>query len=236
MKTIDKIQKVYKLGKVLSKICFIFSIVSLCMVVVSLTMFSIFDYNNVEINGKAFALFISEEVSLKVSDVYCSLAAAIVHCAFEIVLSKFAENYFKNELKDGTPFTLKGSKELKRLGILAIVIPIIASLVASIVVAIIDYNLGTQTVIEENNYISIGLGVMMIVMSLVCKYGAETTQNNDKLIVQSEIVIDSKNENNNSEAIVENTDLQNISNETTINAEDLKVYTDSLKDDEDSKS
>lgn len=54
------------------------------------------------------------------------------------MLAKFAEHYFKRELADGTPFDLGGAKELMRLGILAICIPIGMQMIAEIVYAVME--------------------------------------------------------------------------------------------------
>ena len=62
-------------------------------------------------------------------------------CAGEAVLSKFAEHYFKRELADGTPFNLGGAKELMRLGIFTICIPIGTQIIAEIVYAVMEQTL-----------------------------------------------------------------------------------------------
>lgn len=66
------------------------------------------------------------------------MAAGMILCAGEAVLAKFAEHYFKRELADGTPFDLGGAKELMRLGILAICIPIGMQMIAEIVYAVME--------------------------------------------------------------------------------------------------
>lgn len=62
----------------------------------------------------------------------------MILCAGEAVLAKFAEHYFKRELVDGTPFDLGGAKELRRLGILAICIPIGTQMLAEIIYAVME--------------------------------------------------------------------------------------------------
>lgn len=104
---------------------------------------------------------------------YTAMAVGIVLCAAEAVLSKFAEIYFKNELADGTPFTLRGAKELMRLGILTISIPLGMVIVCSIGVAIADNFFPEIEKLSYDGYASVGLGVMMILSSLFCRYGAE---------------------------------------------------------------
>ena len=73
-----------------------------------------------------------------ISTAYAAMAAGMILCAGEAVLAKFAEHYFKRELADGTPFDLGGAKELMRLGILAICIPIGMQMIAEIVYAVME--------------------------------------------------------------------------------------------------
>ena len=93
--------------------------------------------------------------------------------AFSSILCRFAEKYFANELKAGTPFTFDGAKELMRLGILAIVIPLSAKALAAIVYAVLKLLLEGVEAPKDWYGISVGLGMMMIVTAVICRYGAE---------------------------------------------------------------
>ena len=91
-------------------------------------------------------------------------------------MCKFAEAYFKHELADGDPFTLRGAKELLRLGILTVAIPLGTVIVSSIGVAIADNSFPEIEKLSYDGYASVGLGIMMIVASLLCRYGAEVKE------------------------------------------------------------
>ena len=101
------------------------------------------------------------------------MAAGMILCAGEAVLAKFAEHYFKRELADGTPFDLGGAKELMRLGILAICIPIVMQITAESIYALMEQTLQGVAPFQLDHFSSVALGVMCIVMSLGCRYGAE---------------------------------------------------------------
>ena len=98
-------------------------------------------------------------------------------CAGEAVLCKLAEKYFRNELAAGTPFTFDGAKELMLLGICTICIPIGTAVISGIVYGIMSSIFSGVADYSFSNATSVGLGVMFIVMSLLCRYGAEITQN-----------------------------------------------------------
>ncbi|MBQ6431603.1 MAG: hypothetical protein IJJ99_07005 [Oscillospiraceae bacterium] len=172
MKSLKTIQVLSKIGRILSKIVFVFCIVGFCgclLGIVSLAFgFESFKIGNVTIRG-----IIEDKAEMNIPSVYAAMSAGIVSCAAEAVLAKFAEHYFRNELNDGTPFTYRGAKELKRLGILSIVIPLAATIVCSIGIGIAK-NLYPEIELKElAQGVSFGLGIMMIVMSVVCRYGAE---------------------------------------------------------------
>ena len=99
------------------------------------------------------------------------------------ILSKFAEIYFKNELKSESPFTLDGAKELLRLGILTLAIPTGCAVAASIAEGIINGLMKVKKTAVTDMYFdhaaSITLGVMFIVMSTLCRYGAEIKKQNE---------------------------------------------------------
>jgi hypothetical protein len=103
-----------------------------------------------------------------------------IFCAAEAVLSKFAETYFRNEQADGDPFTLHGAKELLRLGILTIAVPLGTVTVCSIGVAIADNLIPGIEKLSVGEFSSVGLGVMIIVLSLLCRYGAEIKEGQEK--------------------------------------------------------
>ena len=103
------------------------------------------------------------------------LTAGIL-CVGEAILSKIAERYFKREISDGTPFTFDGAKALKRLGVCAIVIPIAAKIVAEIAAVVLEHALDGADTFEVGDPVSVSLGIMMIVASLLCRHGAELSQ------------------------------------------------------------
>ena len=93
------------------------------------------------------------------------------------MLAKFAEVYFRNELNAGTPFTIAGVKELMWLGILTIAIPVGSAIAASIAEGIIAGIMQVERAAVMDMYFdndaSIVLGIMFILGSLLCRYGAE---------------------------------------------------------------
>ena len=105
------------------------------------------------------------------------LAGWLILCAGEAVLAKFAERYFRNELTAGTPFTLAGAGELRRLGILSLVLPAGCAAAACLVEgAAAGFSGGAQEIagdLWQDGNAGIALGVMFLALSLLCRHGAE---------------------------------------------------------------
>lgn len=98
-----------------------------------------------------------------------TLLAESIACAFNGALLWFARNYLGRELADGTPFTDDGATQLRHLGILTIVLPIV-----SLALQIIPYQLlDAAEPRGMDNGGSVILGVVLILASVVFRYGAE---------------------------------------------------------------
>ena len=123
MKTLNTLQGVFKAGKILSKIVFICCIVGFCLCIVGLASLGLGE-EILRFGGVTLKNILPAYAGITASALYAALAAGIVLCAGEAVLSKFAQHYFARALADCTPFTLDDARELKRLGILAISIPL----------------------------------------------------------------------------------------------------------------
>ena len=175
MKTLKTIQALAKLGKILSKIIFVCCIVGFCGCIVGIVSLAI-GAETFKQGGVTVHSMIENKAGMNLPTLYASMAVGLLFCASEAVLCKFAEIYFKNELADGNPFTLRGAKELMRLGILTVAIPLGTVIICSIGVSIADNVYPAIDKLSIGEFSSVGLGIMMIVLSLFCRYGAELNE------------------------------------------------------------
>lgn len=175
MKTLNTIQTLAKIGKILSKIIYVCCIVGFCGCIVSIVSLAI-GAETFKLGGITVHSMIENKAGMNLPTLYASMAVGLLFCAAEAVLCKFAEIYFKNELADGNPFTLRGAKELMRLGILTIAIPLGTVIICSIGISIADNVYYGIDKLSIGEFSSVGLGVMMIVLSLFCRYGAELNE------------------------------------------------------------
>ena len=175
MNTLKTIQTLAKIGKVFSKIIFVCCIVGFCGCIVGIVSLAL-GAETFKLGGVTIHSMIENEAGMNLPTLYASMAVGLLFCAAEAVLSKFAEIYFRNELADGDPFTLRGAKELLRLGILTVAIPLGTGIVCSIGMAIADNFFPEIEKLSYDGYASVGLGITMIVASLLCRYGAEVKE------------------------------------------------------------
>ena len=177
MKSLNMIQKLSKIGRILSKIAFIGFIVGFCGCIVGLLSLNFGADNLIKIGGVTLRDLIVRESGYSLESIGAAFSGWMVVCAGEAVLAKFAELYFRNEWEAGTPFTFAGARELLRLGILTIAIPtgcvVVGSIVEGIVAGFLDTAKATAMDSYFNNESSVMLGIALIVVSLIFRYGAE---------------------------------------------------------------
>ena len=117
MKSLQTIQKLSKIGKVVSEVIYIMSIVVffLCLVgVVSLVLGAD--------TIKVLDGWIQKEANITTETIYLALIIAMIFCVSRAILSKYWQHYFKGELQDETPFNEARAIELRRIGILTVCI------------------------------------------------------------------------------------------------------------------
>lgn len=168
MKSLQTIQKAFRVFQILAKIAFVFSIVgaSLCAVGALCAMTW---YNG----GQVFSLFgqpipaFAEGVELQRA--YAVLLSDMVCLITDAILLAFAGQYFKTEQAEGTPFTENGANLIKKLGIRCIWMPIVAVVIASVITVC----LGVEKSGDVSSLPSVATGIVLILASLIFRYGAE---------------------------------------------------------------
>ncbi len=171
MKSHERVMRYMKLGKNLSTAAFIISIIgaSICLIGLAVSLLA----SDVKIFGRELEKLFYMAPELEERGLNAALIAAAAYFLIELMLAFESKTYFSNVVKEGTPFTVEGAKELRGLGIKAIIHPgleIIVDVVISLVLGHID------SFILELGFgagVVIALGVMMVLMSSVCRYGAE---------------------------------------------------------------
>ena len=176
-KNLKILQTIAKIGKILSEVAFVFSIIGSCGCVVGILSTvigksKIFKVGTVTIHGLLpdFNAYTMKSISV-------TLIAWLIVCIGEAVLSKSAEIYFRNILTVGTLFTQMGARELRRLGIMTIVVPtgcvILAEIVQGIMAGFMNVTTDVWMNLNFNNEPSVVLGIMFVIGSFLCEYATE---------------------------------------------------------------
>lgn len=187
-KSLKTVQTVCKVCKVLAEIAFVLLIVGAVLVLACGIFIGAGKMDALMSSG---ALVLDE--MLQQSGVTQEYVTAVLVCmtiiiAAEAVVAKFINVYFKHELKAGTPFTFEGAKEMLRLGIITIAVPVGASLAATIVFDIMAAGSGLDS--EFNFEISLGMGLMFLALSPLLKHGTELrlrAQNAEEKLAETEV-------------------------------------------------
>lgn len=168
MKTLESIQKTYKVFKALAKIAMILSFIWAGITLVGL-LCGIAWRTGGSIMGVTVenALELTQAAGLE--QMIGALLADFVFALTDGLLFLFAHRYLKQESADGTPFTLAGAEQVKSLGVKTIVMP----LVAAIISAVIYECFGLPHLSDRGNGTAVVLGIALILFSLVLHHGAE---------------------------------------------------------------
>lgn len=178
MKTLKNIQTLSKIGKILSKIIYICCIVGFAGCVVGIIAMMI-GGQAVKIGGMTLHSILQTEANVAEGTIWSAIVVGLIFTVGEFFLARMSYQYFENELKAGTPFSKEGAKEMFRLGISAIWIPL-ATLILAQISQEIFANLMEAEKLELGGFESVSLGVMFIIMSLICKYGAELSEEKEE--------------------------------------------------------
>ena len=177
MKSLQTIQTLSKIGKVLSKINYVFCLIGAIGCAVGLASLPFADQGIFKIGGVSIHGLIVNQAGIDLTSLYPAMTGAMILCIGQMVLAQYAEKYFAHELAAGTPFTQDGANEMLRLGILTICIPLGCLILAEIVSGIIAGFLNCDDLLKIEHGGSVALGGMFIAMSVLCRYGAELEAN-----------------------------------------------------------
>lgn len=186
MKTLNTIQTLSKIGKILSKIVYICCMVGFIGCAVGIVSMFIGE-QSFKIGGVTIQGILQNEAGTSTGTIWAALAVGLILSAGEYVVARMAYRYFDHELNAGTPFTLEGAKELMHLGVSAIWIPIVSHVLAQVAHDIIGKFMENVEAISLDNPDSVTLGIMFICISLLCRYGAESGAENGAIRDEVEI-------------------------------------------------
>lgn len=176
-KTLRIIQKLAKVGKILSKIIAICCIVGAIGCIAGIVSLAITGQVEYSVNGFTLHGLIENSAQRSIGTLYAVMIVGLIVCNGEVIIAKKAANYFKNELTAGTPFTFAGAKEMLQLGIWIAAVSLATAIAEPIVYAIVSHYFPNVVEMSLGGAAQVGMGIAFILVSLLCKYGAEREEN-----------------------------------------------------------
>ncbi|MBP3370558.1 MAG: hypothetical protein J6L85_07380 [Clostridia bacterium] len=176
-KTLNTIQTLVKIGRVIAKIVFVVTIIGAVGCLFGLGALIGAQSLGISVGSETLAGLIVNEAGMSMGSMYLACVSGMVMCIAEAVLAWLTIRYFNHELADGTPFTFSGAKELFRLGIINIAVLLGVSVLQTMIYGIFWIYFPEIEEIEASA--SLGTGIAMMILSVVFKHGAEITALNN---------------------------------------------------------
>ena len=170
MKSLQTIQKTFRVFQTLTKVFMVLSFVWAGLSALGL-LCGIVWYNGGSVVGADQGMLLALTETGGLTEMIAVLLVDVILALTDGTLLAFALHYFKAEQADGTPFTKRGAVRIRRLGIRTIVLPLVAVILAAVVAVIFDLPQGVGA--DWGNLTSMSMGIALILASLVFQYGAE---------------------------------------------------------------
>lgn len=169
MKSLETVQKTFRVFQILTKIAMILSFVWAGLSALGLLCGAVWYRSGAVGASQELLYFLTETKGL--SEMTAVLLGEAIMALTDGVLLSFACRYFKAEQADGTPFTHSGADQIKRLGIRTIVLPLVAVIVIAVIFAVFDVPQPANS--DWSNISSVSTGIVLILASIIFRYGAD---------------------------------------------------------------
>ena len=175
MKTLQTIQTLFKLGKIFSKIIFVFCVVGGVGCAVGLIGLN-FLPENFKLGGVTIHSMIERSEAFSLGDSYAALLMGLILCVGVAILCKQAERCFARSYAAQTPFCEEIAKEWIRFGIFTICVPVVTNALEEAAYHVLLHFFPEVVKLMDGDFTSIGIGFMLIAVGLIFRCGAETLQ------------------------------------------------------------
>lgn len=169
-KSLSTVQKICKVCKVLAEIAFVLFVVIVALMLAAAIFTGTGNFDALLLSGGVVLDDMLQQTGVTQDYMVAVFVCLTIIIAAEAVVAKFINVYFKHELKAGTPFTFEGAKEMLRLGIITIAVPVGASVISAIYLTVVTADSGDWNFSVK---ISLGMGLMFLALSPLLKHGTE---------------------------------------------------------------
>ena len=167
MKSLEVIQKIVKVLKILAKIAYIFCIIGAVASAIGTASLFAIDENS-EIWKKALEAIQPDTIDL--AAVRCTCLTGVIVCAAGAVLSWFSKKLFEDELAAGTPFDRHICKDVLKVGIIYLAVSVVSGIIIAIIYACFKLDA------DGSGFSGFTTGIVYIICWLLCRYGADVKE------------------------------------------------------------
>lgn len=170
MRSLQTIQKTFRVLQILTKIAMILSFIWAGLTALGLLCGTVWYHGGAVVGADQQMLYSLTETG-GLNEMIGVLLVDTILALTDGILFAFALRYFKAEQADGTPFTTQGADRILRLGIRTIVLPLVAAILSAVVSEI--FAPPQAAVRDWGNSDSVTMGIVLILASLIFRYGAD---------------------------------------------------------------
>mgnify|MGYP004678779827 FL=1 len=167
MESLKRVQKIAKVFQILTIIAFVSTLVGFGILVISSIAVGVWGDNE-----QIMKMMLDMGVSYDKQVALCTCICAAIGCAFGAVMLYYTKMYFEDVLKVGTPFDKGLCNELKKLGIIYMILSVVSAIVVAIVSA------GMKVGVDFNTDSLFTVGLVFFVIAFVFDYGADIRAEN----------------------------------------------------------
>lgn len=172
MSNLEKIQKTMKVFQILTMIVMVFAFATAAFTLIGGSI--VLTADSLPFSEFLQKLFVDAGQIPSKQELGMILICESATLFLGAVVSIFVYRYFKFELCEGTPFTESGARRITKLGIIFIVTDILTAAFSS---AMEKFSFLSERL---DNSGSITLGICLILLAMVVRYGAELEQKDNK--------------------------------------------------------
>lgn len=170
MKSLETVQKTFRVFQILTKIAMILSFVWAGLSALGL-LCGVVWYSGGTVVGASQELLHTLTETNGLPQLIAALLADTIAALTDGTLLAFAYRYFKAEQAAGTPFTHEGADQIRRLGVRTIVLPLVMVILIAVVYAMFGMPRGAGS--DWSNLSSVSTGIVLILASIIFRYGAD---------------------------------------------------------------
>ncbi|MDY2889286.1 MAG: hypothetical protein SOU19_06955 [Candidatus Caccosoma sp.] len=201
MKSLQRVQKIMSVLKVLAKVVFVFSIVgaslSLLMTLIIVSLGSESQIVEEVIKQYEASGILPQGTDIKefYQLMMATMMSSTLLCISEAIIYYFVKDMYNYAVEIGTPFDKTLVMKMRKVGKLRIIVSIITLIICAIIISIMSKS---SDQISLSNSSSIVIGILYLIIACFLDYGSDINHlpNNDEVVNENNADNSQNNENN----------------------------------------